>query len=198
MKRPLAFLGFLIPWAFFILDLPDLAERAGKWIPILNAVGTKLTTGVSSLVDSLPKAPACGNCLKFYLFWPTVVTMLIVSAAYILFFVVYARLQHEPEPVAPVGRPHISVILFVVMQFVLLHIVQSWLLYRYSGFGFAKSLTILLFNTKVAAARDKNFFLHASNIYGVIIVVSYLSVVMLGRWLWGVFEKNPEARPPTA
>jgi len=193
MKR---FFLFLIPWAIFILDLPDLAERVGKWVPLLNAASNKLTGSVNALIDRLPRAPGCGSCVAFYWFWPTLLTMALVIVLYALFYLGYSRLTGESLSNFLDAEPRSIVLLFFVCQFLVLYLVQSWLLYRYSGLTLWKSLAILTFNGRVQAAHDKNFFLHASNIYGVLIIASYFAMVLLARWAWVVFKRNPEAKPP--
>ena len=193
MKR---FFGFLIPWALFILNLPDIAEKLGKWVPILNSASSKLTNSVNGLIAVLPRTPGCGNCFAFYWFWPTLVSMALIIVLYVLFYFAYVRLTRESlSNFLDVGAKA-SAFLFFASQMLVIYLVQAWLLYRYSGLTLVKSLTIITFNAKVAAAHDKNFFLHASNIYGVLIIASYLSMALLARWAWIVYKRNPETKPP--
>jgi len=192
MKRFIGFVVFAIPVAEFLLNLPDLLDKVGKWVPILKSAGAKLTSGVVALVAVLPRAPDCGNCLAFYWFWPTLVSMGFMFVAWLLFIIGYARLDksHLASPKA---------ILSLTFVFLInLYLVQSWLLYKYSGLSFAKSLGIFTFGGRVRAAHDKNFFLHASNIYGLAVMVTYLSVVLLARWGWRYYNTHPDQKPPEA
>jgi hypothetical protein len=193
MKR---FFAFIIPWALFILNLPDIAEKVGKWIPILNFASNKLTGSINALIAALPRTPGCGNCFAFYWFWPTILSMALIFALYILFYFAYAHLTRESLSSFLDAGARASAILFFATQLLVIYLVQAWLLFRYSSVPLLKSLTIITFNAKVAAAHDKNFFLHASNIYGVLIIASYLTLVLLSRWAWIVYKRNPKAKPP--
>lgn len=194
MKR---FIGFLVSWVVFIVNLPDIVEKLGKWLPILSSAGEKLTVGVNGLIGVLPKAPECGNCLAFYLFWPTLASMALIAASYALFYIAYTKLVNKPLFDFFVANLNtLTVLFFSVGQLIVIYLIQSWLLHRYSGLSLPRSLAILTFNGRVKAAGDKNFFLHASNIYGLIIIVSYLSIVLLVQWAWISSKKNPEAEVP--
>ncbi len=194
MKR---FIGLLVSWVVFIVNLPDIVEKLGKWLPLLNSAGQKLTGGVNGLIGTLPKAPECGNCVAFYLFWPTIVSMALIIASYALFYIAYAKLLNKPGFDFFVANLNaLTVSFFTVGQLIVIYLVQSWLLHRYSALSWARSLAILTFNGRVKAAGDKNFFLHASNIYGLLIIVSYLSMVLLVQWAWISSQKNPEAEAP--
>jgi hypothetical protein len=197
MKRNFGFIGFLTGWALFVLDLPDAAQRFGKWIPILSFASEKLTASVNALIRVLPKAPGCGTCFAFYAFWPTLSTIALVAILYILFFLAYKKVTGEPPFRDSAAKIKVStILLFIVGQLIVTWLVQSWLLHRYSGLSLTRSLTILTFEGRVEAARDKNFFLQGSNIYGLIILVSYLAMVLLIQWAWVFYKRNPKAEAP--
>ena len=189
MKR-LGFLFLLGSWALWILDLPDIAEKVGKWVPILDWLSDSLTRTVEALVRALPPAPACGQCLAFYVFWPTLVFMALALVLSLVFYVAIRRLGwlERSGDYLTLG---LGALLVVVLS-------QSWILYRYSGLSLGHSLSIVTFAGKVEAARDKNFFLHASNIYGVLILFSYFSIVVFVRWAWLYYNetvKKEDAKP---
>ena len=191
------FIGFLVGWAMFIIKLPDLLETLGKWVPILDSAGKKLTAAVIALIGVLPRAPECGNCRAFYFSWPTLVSLALAAAAYGLFLWAYVKLERGSVRDFLYKKLKLSSgILFFVGQFVVLLLVQTWLLHRYSGLTWAKALTIFTFNGRVAAAYDKNFFLHASNIYGLIIITSYMAIVLLLKWAWVYYQSHQDAKPP--
>jgi hypothetical protein len=89
MKRGLGYLLFLGGWASFVLNLPDLMEKIGKWIPILRNILAIVTTKVDRLISILPRAPDCGVCFEYYVFWPTLASMFLTGLCYVAFYFLY-------------------------------------------------------------------------------------------------------------
>jgi hypothetical protein len=181
MKKAIGFLFFLWTWAATILLLPDLLEKIGKWVPILKYLARSLIGAINFTVKSLPQAPNCGPwiCWQFLLFWPTLISM----AVLIIFYAVFAILYLKLDPYLSKHKSSIPIVL-LLGQMIVLILTQDWLLYQYSEISLINSISFVSFSGRYQAAIDKNYFLHASNIYGIIIAVTYLSLVLLLRWAW--------------
>jgi hypothetical protein len=146
---------------------------------------------INFTIEYLPQAPSCGvwMCWQFLLFWPTLISLAVLILFYTVFGILYLRLDphHTSQYKSSMG------VVFFLGQLIVLILTQDWLLYQYSGLSFTESISFVSFVSRVKAAVDKNYFLHASNIYGIIIAITYLSLVLLLRWAWVRYSVHKSA-----
>jgi hypothetical protein len=181
------FLVFLFSVATFILNLPELVDKIGKFLPFLATINSLIDEATRDCVAVLPTPDPNLGYFGLLFFWPNIVVIIIAAILLLLFLSIAKRITTAKSLT---GAPGFLTMLIGIL--ICLNMSQIWLLHRTSNLSLWESAKIWSYPGKFAAATDKAYFLHGANVYGFVIYIVGFVLYFSIAWLWQVYKAMDE------